>query len=89
MPLLQEETLIHGDYCLPNILLDNWRFTGFIDVGGAGIADRHIDLLWGVWTLKFNLGSARWSDLFMDAYGRDRIDPDLLRRVAAMEMFGE
>ena len=89
LPLLKAEALIHGDYCLPNILLDNWRFTGFIDVGAGGIADRHIDLLWGVWTLKFNLGSARWSDRFMDAYGRDRIEPDLLRCVAAMEMFGE
>ena len=89
LPLLKSEVLIHGDYCLPNLLLDKWHFTGFIDVGAAGIADRHIDLLWGIWTLTFNLHSTRYSDRFMDAYGREAIDPDLLRCVAAMEMIGE
>lgn len=86
---LKKEVLIHGDYCLPNILLDNWRFSGFIDVGSGGISDRHIDLLWGIWTLAFNLGTTRWTDRFMDAYGRELIDTDLLRCVAAMEMIGE
>ena len=89
LPLLKKEVLIHGDYCLPNILLDDWRFCGFIDVGAGGISDRHIDLLWGIWTLAFNLGTVRWSDRFMDAYGRESIDQDLLRCVAAMEMIGE
>ena len=89
LPLLKKEVLIHGDYCLPNILLDNWRFSGLIDVGAAGIADRHIDLLWGIWTLAFNLGSARYSERFLDAYGREMIDPELLRCVAAMEMIGD
>ena len=88
LPQLKKEVLIHGDYCLPNILLDNWRFSGFIDVGSGGISDRHIDLLWGIWTLMFNLGTARWTERFMDAYGRDLIDTDLLRCVAAMEMIG-
>ncbi len=89
LPALKREVLIHGDYCLPNIILDNWRFSGFIDVGAGGIADRHIDLLWGIWTLKFNLGTARYSDRFMDAYGRELIDRELLKCVAAMEMIGK
>ena len=89
LPLLKKEVLIHGDYCLPNILLDNWRFSGFIDVGAGGIADRHIDLVWGIWSLAFNLGTARRTDRFLDAYGRDQTDPEMLRCVAAMEMFGE
>ena len=89
LPYLKTEVLIHGDYCLPNIILNNWRFSGFIDVGSGGISDRHIDVLWGIWTLAFNLGTTRWTDRFMDAYGRDLIDPDLLRCVAAMEMIGE
>ena len=25
---------------------------GFIDLGNSGIGDRHIDVLWGIWTLK-------------------------------------
>lgn len=86
--LLRQDTLIHGDYCLPNIMLDDWRLSAFIDLGNAGVADRHIDLFWGEWTLEFNLGTDEYVDEFFDAYGRDKIDPDILRVVAAAEVFG-
>ena len=85
---LKGEALIHGDYCLPNIILRDWRLSGFIDLGNGGIGDRHIDLLWGVWTLNFNLKTTAWTDRFLDAYGRDRIEPEKLRAIAAMEMIG-
>ena len=84
---LKADTLLHGDYCLPNILLDNWRFSGFIDLGGSGVGDRHIDLFWGAWTLFFNLKTNEFYDRFLDAYGRDKIEPELLRTVAALEVF--
>ena len=89
MPELKAEVLIHGDYCLPNVMLDNWKFTGFIDVGAGGIADRHIDVLWGLWTMMFNLHTTKYTDRFIDVYGREKIDRELLRCVAAMEMIGE
>ena len=47
-----------------------------------------VDILWGIWTLKYNLGIGKYSSRFMDAYGRDVIDEDKLRHIAAMEMFG-
>jgi kanamycin kinase len=86
--LLKTDTLIHGDYCLPNIMLDHWKFSGFIDLGNAGIGDRHIDLFWGIWTLWFNLKTDRYNDRFLDAYGRTKVDNDLLKLVATIEMFG-
>ncbi len=86
---LEKNTLTHGDYCLPNIILNNWKFSGFVDLGRGGVGDRHIDVLWGIWTLKYNLGTAQYSDRFIDAYGRDMVDKDKLRCIAAMEMFGE
>ena len=86
---LESNVLIHGDYCLPNIVLNNWKLSGFIDLIKAGVGDRHIDVLWGIWTLKFNLGTAKYTDRFIDAYGRDMIDKEKLRCIAAMEMFGE
>lgn len=92
--LLKNEVLIHGDYCLPNVMLDGWHFSSFIDVGGGGIGDRHIDLFWGRWSLGFNLSmygvsdADRYGERFLDAYGRDRIDNDILRVVAAAEVFG-
>lgn len=85
---LQDKVLLHGDYCLPNIILDDWRLSGFIDVGFGGVGDRHIDLFWGVWTLAFNLGTEAYHDRFLDAYGRDKIDESLLKVVAAAEVFG-
>lgn len=86
--LLTSNTLIHGDYCLPNIILTDWRLSAFIDVGNGGIGDRHIDLFWGAWTLWFNLKTNAYRDTFLDAYGRDKINEDTLRVVAAAEVFG-
>lgn len=85
---LLSDTLIHGDYCLPNVMLDQWRFSGFLDLDCAGVGDRHIDLFWGVWTLFFNLKTNAYFDRFLDAYGRERVEPELLRTVAAFEVFG-
>lgn len=86
--LLKNEVLLHGDYCLPNIMLRDFKFASFIDLGNAGIGDRHIDLFWGAWTLVFNLGTDAYCDRFLDAYGRDRVQEDLLSVIAAAEVFG-
>ena len=87
-PLLRADTLIHADYCLPNVMLHNWKLAGFIDVGGGGLGDRHTDLFWGIWSLQYNLKTDRYTDRFLDAYGRDAVEPDLLRAAAALEAFG-
>jgi kanamycin kinase len=85
---LKSDTLLHGDYCLPNIILDDWRFSGFIDLDSGGVGDRHVDIFWGAWTLFFNLKTDKYRDRFLDAYGRDKIDDEMLRVVAACEVFG-
>ncbi len=85
---LRADTLLHGDYCLPNVMLDGWRFSGLVDVGNGGVGDRHIDLFWALWTLWYNLKADKYADRFLDAYGRERVDKDLLRTVAAFEVFG-
>ena len=85
---LKTDTLLHGDYCLPNIMLENWRFSGFIDVDQGGIGDKHMDLFWGIWSLGFNLKTNAYRDRFLDAYGRDAVEEEMLRLIAAIEVFG-
>lgn len=86
--LLKTDVLLHGDYCLPNIVLKDWQFSGFIDLGNGGVGDRHIDLFWGVWTLFFNLKTDKYRERFLDAYGRWDIEPEMFRLIAAIEVFG-
>ena len=80
--------ILHGDYCLPNVMLEDWRFSGFIDLDHGGIGDRHIDLYWGCWSLGFNLKTDRYRDRFLDAYGRDMVNEELLPVIGAFETFG-
>ena len=86
--LLKNDTLIHGDYCLPNVMLDGWRLSGFIDLGNGGVGDRHIDLFWGAWTLNFNLKTDTYRERFFDCYGRDAVDKELIDVICAAEAFG-
>lgn len=85
---LQSKVLLHGDYCLPNIILNNWKLSGFIDVGNGGVGDRHIDIFWGIWTLWFNLKTDKYRERFLNAYGRDQVDESVLKIIAAAEVFG-
>ena len=83
--LMKQDTFIHGDFCLPNIMLDNWKFSTFIDVGLAGIGDKHIDIYWVLWSLNFNLGTDQYMDYFLDLYGREKVDMEILKLVAEEE----
>ena len=84
----RSQVLLHGDYCLPNIMLNDWKLSAFIDLGNGGVGDRHIDLFWGTWTLWFNLKTDAYRNRFLDAYGRDLVDEEMLCIVAAAEVFG-
>lgn len=82
---LKRDTFIHGDFCLPNIILDNWKFSTFIDVGLAGVGDKHIDLYWVLWSLNYNLGTDKYTDYFLELYGKENVDMELLKLVAEVE----
>ena len=77
---LINDVVLHGDYCLPNILLkDNFELSGLLDMGAAGIGDRHYDLFWGRWSLQYNLKSDKYCDDFFSAYGKELIDSERLK----------
>jgi len=84
---LVEDVHLHGDACLPNIILDDFKFSGFIDFEGGGIGDRHFDILWTIWSLQHNLKSQDYKNIFLDAYGRDKFDIDRYRLCIALQAF--
>ena len=45
-PVGEDPVVCHGDLSIPNVLFDpdTVEFTGFIDVGRVGTADRHADI---------------------------------------------
>ena len=60
--------LVHGDYCLPNVLVEDGELSALVDVGGAGLGDPLVDLAAGVWTLQYNYGPGH-ARTFLDSYG--------------------
>lgn len=70
-----DEVVIHGDYCLPNIIMRDFKLQGFVDLGTGGIGDRHYDLFWGLWTLNYNFGTDKYGNCFLEAYGKEAVYP--------------
>lgn len=86
--LLRCDALIHGDACLPNVMEENGAFRAFIDVAMGGLGDRHFDLYWALWSLQYNLGTDAYSDAFLAYYGRENVQEEKFRVIAAFEAFG-
>jgi kanamycin kinase len=68
----EDEVLVHGDYCLPNVLFDV-DGCHYLDVGEAGVGDRYIDIVAGIWSLRYNYGKGSVRNL-LDGYGLQALD---------------
>ena len=62
----EELTFTHGDISLPNIFAHKNKFSGFIDIGECGIADKWFDLAILTKTLKRNYGEESIDILFKE-----------------------
>jgi aminoglycoside phosphotransferase len=84
----QEEDLVftHGDYCLPNILIDNGMVSGFIDWGFGGISDRYRDLALAVRSLSRNWGDG-WEPTLFAEYGITNVDPAKMEFYTLLDEF--
>ncbi len=74
-PAAEDLVFTHGDYCLPNIMIDrdHHRISGFVDLSRAGVADRYQDLALAARSLAYNFGPG-YEPLLWEAYGLR--DPD-------------
>lgn len=73
-PAQESRAFTHGDYCLPNIILNQGKVSGFIDLGRAGVSDPYVDIALAVRSLRHNYGSEQLVELFLLAYGLDAVD---------------
>lgn len=63
------ECFVHGDCCLPNILVKDGAISGFIDTEASGLGDPWIDYAWAIWSLEYNLGTSDYTPLLLAALG--------------------
>ncbi|MBR3963151.1 MAG: aminoglycoside 3'-phosphotransferase [Oscillospiraceae bacterium] len=77
----EDFVLSHGDFCLPNVFINDDKFSGFVDIGRMGVADRYQDIALCYRSLKHNFsgkfGGKTYAGfdekMFFDALG---IEPD-------------
>jgi aminoglycoside 3'-phosphotransferase II len=91
VPSHEDLVFVHGDFCLPNVLLTRQRsgdliVTGLVDCGRAGVGDRHQDLALAVRSLTYNLGPDSIA-AFIRAYDGPGADASTLEFFAVLDEF--
>lgn len=67
-PQAEDAVVCHGDYCVPNILMNEKGVVGYVDLGELGVSDPWWDLAVATWSLTWNFGVG-YESLFLDTYG--------------------
>ena len=85
-PATEDLVVVHGDYCLPNVVVRDDMVSGFVDLGRAGIADRYLDLALVTRSLVSN-GHAEAVDTFFVAYGLAEVDEEKIEFYRLLDEF--
>ncbi|MBO4888548.1 MAG: aminoglycoside 3'-phosphotransferase [Firmicutes bacterium] len=62
----------HGDYCMPNVMIEDGKISGFIDLGMSGVADRYVDIALMHRSLTYNYGGWYGGKVYPD-FNADRL----------------
>jgi len=61
-------TIVHGDLCMPNILIkQDGKLCGLVDFGATAVADPLIDVAILSWCIRDNMGEY-WEEVFLSKY---------------------
>lgn len=85
-PLHEELVFTHGDYCLPNVIVENKRVSGFIDWGRSGVADKYQDLALAIRSISSNFGKQN-VPFFLAGYGIKDLDESRVDYYQLMDEF--
>ncbi len=73
--LITDDSVVHGDFHLNDLMINNWHLSGFTGLSHSGLGDRHYDISRALRELSRYLGNDQYKDVLLDAYGREFIDP--------------
>lgn len=85
-PTVEDLVVCHGDASLPNIMTDASGYSGIIDCGRLGVADRWQDLAIACRSIIYNVGEAHVAS-FLAAYGAEWDEPRFRYYCALDELF--
>lgn len=80
----KDKVLVHGDYSLPNILMDDKGILSVIDLGDVSISSKYFDLFYLLKSMKRNNKMDYWDD-FLKGYGLEVLDEDSLKWIEIVD----
>lgn len=79
-----DKVLTHGDYSMPNILINNGEIS-FIDLGELGISTKYLDIYYLMKSLKINKKEEIFEE-FIKGYGIDKINNNYIKWMDLINM---
>jgi len=82
----EDMVFTHGDYCLPNIIMEGGALSGVIDWDHGGIGDPYGDLEACLWSIGYNYGedAEKLKQRFLRVYGLEELDEAKLQWYARL-----